>query len=40
MVVEEGRILISFYSQNDVDEGTEPTPGEVANEIYLAEIEL
>ena len=40
LVVEEGRVLMSFYSQHDVDEGPEPRPGECANEIYLAEIVL
>jgi hypothetical protein len=40
LVVEEDRVLMSFYSQHDVDEGPEPKPGECANEIYLAEIEL
>ena len=38
LVVEEDRVLMSFYSQHDVDEGPEPKPGECANEIYLAEI--
>ena len=40
LVVEEDRVLMSFYSQHDVDEGPKPKPGECANEIYLAEIEL
>jgi len=40
LVVEEDRVLMSFYSQHDVDEGPEPKPGECANEIYLAEIAL
>ena len=40
MVLEEDRLLMSFYSQHDVDEGPKPRPGEHANEIYLAEIGL
>ncbi|MBE9546742.1 MAG: hypothetical protein IMF10_04490 [Proteobacteria bacterium] len=38
MVVEEDRLLISYYSQHDVDNGPTPKPGEYASEIYLAEI--
>ena len=38
LVVEADRVLMSFYSQHDVDEGPKPRPGEHANEIYLAEI--
>ena len=38
LVVEKDRILMSFYSQHDVDEGPDPRPGECANEIYLTEI--
>jgi hypothetical protein len=40
MVVEEDRVLISYYSQHDVDNGPEQKPGECPNEIYLAEITL
>ena len=40
MVVEEGRVLMSYYSQHDVDNGPKPKPGECPSEIYLAEIEL
>jgi len=40
MVVEEGRVLMSYYSQHDVDNGPKPKPGECSSEIYLAEIEL
>jgi len=40
MVVEEGSVLISYYSQHDVDNGPRPKPGECPSEIYLAEIEL
>ncbi len=39
MVVEEGRVLVSYYSQHDVDNGPKPKPGEFASEIFLAEIE-
>ena len=38
MVVETGRVLVSYYSQHDVDQGPKPKPGEHASEIYLAEI--
>ena len=38
LVVEEDRVLMSFYSQHDVDEGPTPKSGEHASEIYLAEI--
>ena len=40
LVVEEDRVLMSFYSQHDVDEGPKPKHGEHASEIYLAEIGL
>ncbi|MCK4591374.1 MAG: hypothetical protein KAT86_06440, partial [Candidatus Latescibacteria bacterium] len=40
LVVEEDRVLMSFYSQHDVDQGPKPKSGETANEIYLAEIGL
>ena len=40
LVVEKERVLMSFYSQHDVDEGPKPNPDERANEIYLAEIEV
>jgi len=40
MVVETGRVLVSYHSQHDVDEGPKPKPGEHASEIYLAEIGL
>ena len=39
-LVVDDRVLMSFYSQHDVDEGPKPRPGEHANEIYLAEIGL
>jgi len=38
LVVEEDRVLVSFYSQHDIDAGPTPISGECANEIYLAEI--
>ncbi len=38
LVVEEDRVLMSYYSQHDVDEGPTPRPGEHASEIYLAQI--
>ena len=40
LVVERNRVLMSYYSQHDVDEGPRPKPNETANEIYLAEIVL
>ena len=40
MVVEENRVLVSYYSQHDVDNGPDPSMGECPNEIYLAEISL
>lgn len=40
LVIKEDRVLMSYYSQHDVDEGPKPKPGEYASEIYLAEIEL
>ncbi|MCD6169171.1 MAG: exo-alpha-sialidase, partial [Candidatus Latescibacteria bacterium] len=40
MVVETGRVLVSYYSQHDVDDGPKSKPGEHASEIYLAEIGL
>ncbi len=40
LVVEEDRVLMSFYSQHDIDAGPTPVDGENANEIYLAEIAL
>ena len=38
MVVETGKVLVSYYSQHDVDNGPKPKPGECPSEIYLAEI--
>ena len=38
LLVQADRVLMSFYSQHDVDEGPTPKNGETANEIYLAEI--
>ncbi len=40
LVVEEDRVLMSYYSQHDVDEGPTSAPGECACEIYLAQIAL
>ena len=40
MVVEESRVLVSYYSLHDVDNGPKPKPEEYVSEIYLAEIEL
>ena len=40
LVVEKDRVLMSYYSQHDVDEGPDTKPGECANEIFLAEIDL
>ena len=40
MVVEKDRVLMSYYSQHDVDNGPAPEPGECPNDIYLAEIAL
>ena len=38
LLVEKDRVLMSYYSQHDIDKGPEPAPGEIPNEIYLAEI--
>ena len=38
MVVEKDRILLSYYSQHDVDQAPKSKPGEIANDIYLAEV--
>ncbi len=40
MVVEADRVLMSYYSQHDVDSGPEQKPGECPSDIYLAEIGL
>ena len=40
MVVEEDRVLTSFYSQHDVDEGLTPRPGVIPSEIHVEEIAL
>jgi len=38
MMVEKDRILLSYYSQHDVDQAPKSKPGEIANDIYLAEV--
>ncbi|MCD6231522.1 hypothetical protein J7K28_02670 [Candidatus Aerophobetes bacterium] len=38
LVVEENRVLMSYYSQHDIDKGPKPVSGETPSEIYLAEI--
>ncbi len=40
LVIENNRVLMSYYSQHDIDNGPEPEPGECASEIYLAEVSI
>jgi hypothetical protein len=40
LVIENSRVLMSYYSQHDIDNGPEPEPGECASEIYLAEVSI
>jgi len=38
LVVEKDRVLMSYYSQHDVNQARNPSPGQIASDIYLAEI--
>jgi len=38
LVVEKDCVLMSYYSQHDIDKGPKPVSGETPSEIYLAEI--
>ena len=38
LVVEDDRVLMSYYSQHDIDQGPEPNPGEQSSEIFLSRL--